>query len=156
MSNRNRNLRNDLDMELIKSIGGRPTKQEIVQFMRDQWSLYDRDFFGFRVEKGDIFSYHHTRVAACKEGPITIYNGSILSGYISHPFLHTIGDHDKDMFKDLTKILIEINEQRHFPTPTQTNRADEIFSTFEREHSGDTNNKGNPLIRECYTRRLIR
>ncbi len=100
--------------------------------------------------------YHHLRVPAKDKGPITIYNGALLCGKTAHAYLHTIADYNRDMFIDLTKILIEVNDQFYLPTTNQLIRYNEILESFEREYSGKTNKKGYPIIRETFTMRLRR
>ncbi len=151
-------LTNYLDRELQAMIRGgqkRPFKYELIAFMAMKWHLDNADFLGFELMEGETFSYHHTRVKKCEGGPITVYNGSVLARYSSHPFYHTVYDYDKDRGIALREILIEINDQVSPPTRNQLIRADEIFKSFEREYCGYRSVKNEPLIKECYTRRLI-
>lgn len=135
------------------------SKQEIVEYMVKRWYITNTDFLGFYKDtekSSDMLSYHHTKIAKCKGGEISISNGSILWRCTSHDYLHIIERYDKDLFKYLTKILIEVNDQKYLPNINQLSKINSALLGFEREYSGETNKKGNYIIKESFTRRLIK
>lgn len=135
------------------------TKKEIIAYMIERWGVNDTDFMGFYRDINNLsngLSYHHTKIARCKGGNVSVNNGSILWRATSHDYLHIIERIDKDLFKYLTKILIEVNDQRYLPTSRQLTRIDSGLIIFEKEHCSDFNGNNKPLIKEAYTRRLIK
>lgn len=131
------------------------TVKDITNQMIIMWGMTYTDWLGF-FKDDDMFSYHHLRIAKRKGGPVTIDNGAILCKSTGHPYLHIIECHDRDKFLYLTKILIEINDQRYMPTFDQLVKMDAVFTEFEREHSADINSNGGYLIRDSFERRLVR
>ncbi len=161
------NFYNALDLELRERKGREHISQaEVLKEIRRVWELKLYDQLGFiitrerfcniKTSKTNKFTYHHLRVPGLKGkgGPSTIHNGSALLMYTGHPFLHDIQNVDPELYEDLIKLLIEINEQFHHPTPKQLLRSNEIFCTFERSYSAAENSKGKPLIKPEYTLRL--
>lgn len=135
------------------------SKKEIVKRMIYYWNVIDTDFLGFykdELNRSDMLSYHHTRVAKCKGGEISFRNGSILWRCTSHDYLHIIQRIDRDLFNYLTNILIEVNDQGYLPNSNQLIRINSGLITFENEHCGETNGNNKSLIKESYTRRLVK
>jgi hypothetical protein len=130
--------------------------KEITNQMIEIWDMTNTDWMGYEKGKKDIFSYHHLRVAKRNGGPISIDNGAILCGESAHPYLHVVERYDRDMFLFITKILIQVNDQCFMPTYDQLLRIDAVLNIFEREHCSDANKKGYPLIRESFTKRLVK
>ena len=129
--------------------------REVTKQMIEIWGMTNTDWMGF-INEDDMFSYHHLRVAKRNGGPVTIHNGAVLCRLTGHPYLHIIEAHDRDKFLYLTKILIEVNDQRYMPTFDQLVRMDAVFTEFEREHLSDINGNGGYLIRDSFEKRLVR
>lgn len=130
------------------------------QIVRDMIALYKInelgfDFCGYSLQKGDIYTYHHNIIARRNGGPETISNGAILCGKSSHPYLHVIESKDLDRFNAITSELIDENVKGYLDQENLL-AIDDILNSFEREYSGTYTKKGKPLIKEEYTRRLIR
>lgn len=85
------------------------------------------DFMGYSLQRGDIYTFHHFLVANRENGPYSYWNGIILCGKTSHPYLHLI--------ENLRYI-------------------DDILTSFEREYCGKRGKKGKILIKEEYTKRV--
>lgn len=135
------------------------SKKGITKSMIYQWNIIDTDFMGFYKDvenSSDMLSYHHTRVAKCKGGEVSVHNGSILWRTTAHDYLHIIERIDKDLFKYLTLILIEVNDQGYLPNSNQLIRINSGLLSFEKEHCGETNGNNKLLIKESYTKRLIK
>ena len=130
------------------------------QIIRDMIVLYKInelgfDFCGYSLQKGDIYTYHHNIIARRNGGPETISNGAILCGKSSHPYLHVIEAKDIDRFNAITSELIDENIKGYLDQDNLL-AIDDILNGFEREYSGTRTKKGDPLIKEEYTRRLVR
>ena len=110
------------------------------------------DFMGYSLNKGDIYTFHHLIIPNREHGKMERWNGSILCGESSHPYLHLIEAKDYDMFCYITSEMIDMNIKGYLDTDN-IRRIHDILSQFEREHSGDRNKKGKLLIKEEYTRR---
>ena len=130
------------------------------QIIRDMIVLYKInelgfDFCGYSLQKGDIYTYHHNIIARRNGGPETISNGAILCGKSSHPYLHVIEAKDIDRFNAITSELIDENIKGYLDQDNLL-AIDDILNGFEREYCGTRTKKGYPLIKEEYTRRLVR
>lgn len=128
------------------------TKLMINEFKIEQLGY---DFMGYSLQKGDIYTFHHLIVPNRKGGPIARWNGSILCGKTSHPYLHIIEAKDYDMFGYITSEMIDMNIKGYLDRQNIRNIND-VLCQFEREHCGDRTKKGKILIKEEYTRRLMR
>lgn len=130
------------------------------QIVKDMIKIYKInelgfDFCGYSLQKGDIYTYHHNIIARRNGGPETINNGAILCGKSSHPYLHIIESKDIDRFSAITSELIDENIKGYLDQENLL-AIDDILNGFEREYSGTRTKKGYPLIKEEYTRRLVR
>ena len=67
------------------------------------------DFMGYSLEKGDIWTFHHLIIPNRNGGPYERWNGAILAGKTSHPYLHLIEIYDYDTFVYLTSEMIDMN-----------------------------------------------
>lgn len=113
----------------------------------------DYDFMGYSLQKGDIYTFHHLIVPNRKGGKYERWNGAILCGKTSHPYLHVIESKDYDMFCYLTSEMIDMNIKGYLDIGNLRNISD-LLKQFEREHSGDRTRKGKVLIKEEYTKRI--
>ena len=129
--------------------------KKITIHMINIWKMTNTDWFGYKICKDNLFSYHHIEKRE-NEGPTTINNGAILCAKTSHPYLHLIEDKDLELYIYLSNILKNINNQREMPNRQQLLAIDSILSQFEREWQGKTNKRGKQLIKEEYTRRFIK
>ena len=107
---------------------------------------------GYKLEKGDIFTFHHLIIPRRNGGPETIENGSILCGKTAHPYLHLIEAKDFEIFSYITSEMIDENIKGHLSIENIRNIHD-LLDQFEKEHCSDRSKKGHLLIKEEYTRR---
>ena len=110
------------------------------------------DFMGYSLQKGDIYTFHHLIIPNREGGAFTRWNGSILCGKSSHPYLHLIEAKDEDMFLYITSEMIDENIKGHLSL-YNIKRIHDVLDQFEREHCSDRTSKGRPLIKEIYTKR---
>ena len=131
--------------------------KEVTKLMIDEFKIKELgyDFMGFHLNKGDIYSFHHLIVPNRNGGPYARWNGAILNGETSHPYLHVIEAKDYDMFCYITSEMIDMNVKGYLDMQNIRNIND-VLCQFEREHCGDRTKKGKLLIKEEYTRRLLK
>lgn len=137
--------------------------REVTKIMIHDYALnkLKYDFMGYEFSKPSQLSFHHLIVPhrLCKakglgEGYL-IWNGAILRQNTSHEYLHTIENYDYDMFSAITSEMIDENIKGHLDMEN-IRYIDDILNQFELEYSGKHTKKGHPIIKEEYTRRLIR
>ncbi|MEI3530121.1 MAG: hypothetical protein V8Q75_03475 [Bacilli bacterium] len=119
------------------------------------------DFMGYSVKRKEGLSFHHLIIPHrdCKnlglgEGYL-YWNGAILNQNTSHDYLHMIESKDYDLFLSITSEIIDMNVKGYLDIEN-LKRISELLKMFEREHCGDRSKKGKLLIKEEYTRRMIK
>ena len=137
--------------------------REITKLMIKKYDLkkLGYDFLGYPFKKTSELSFHHLIVPHrhCKENGLgegyLWWNGVILRQNTSHEYLHIIESKDLDRFNAITSELIDENIKGYLDQENLL-AINDILNGFEREYSGTRTKKGYPLIKEEYTRRLIR
>lgn len=124
----------------------------VKHLMINEYHMTDRDWMGYELVTR--FDYHHI-IKKEDGGKITRQNGAILE-HVGHQYLHIIETKDYERYVFINMILKQINQQGHMPTQEQLIVINYVLDMFEREHCSDRNKKGEILIKEEYTRRLIR
>lgn len=126
----------------------------ITRFMIEQWNMKDIDWLGYKMTKSNPYTFHHIEK---KEhgGKAILSNGAIITKN-PHEYIHLIEIKDFEMYIYLNNILKEINNQGYMPIYRQYKAIDSILRQFEREHCSDRTKKGKLLIKEEYTKRLIK
>ena len=130
------------------------------QITKDMIRIYKikelgHDFAGYKLQKGDIYTYHHNIIAKRNGGPETIWNGAILCGKTIHPYLHLIEQYDPEIFYLITSEIIDENIKRKL-TLDSLRRIRTLLEYFEKEHCSTRTKKGNLIIKESYVRDRIR
>ena len=126
----------------------------ITRVMINVFNITDTDFMGYSVDKKTA-NYHHLLVPRRNGGVKTINNGAILNQDTSHKYIHVIEYKDYDIFYRITKEMIEENKKGKIDIDN-LRRINDLLIYFERFYSSSTNVNGEPLIKEQYTKRLIR
>ena len=126
----------------------------ITCVMINVFNISDTDFMGYSVDRASA-NYHHLIIPRRNGGVKTINNGAVLNKFTSHPYLHVIEYKDYDIFYLITREMIEENKARKID-PRNLARINDLLTVFERNYCGETNFLGEPLIKEEYTKRLIR
>ena len=111
------------------------------------------DFMSYSLQKGDIYTYHHYLVANRDGGPYEYWNGVILCGKTSHPYLHLIESKDEDRFYDITSEFLDMKNKGYLDKENLI-YIDDILTSFEREYCNKRSKKGKVLIKEEYTKRV--
>lgn len=124
--------------------------------MCNYWKILELgyDFAGFEIDKKDV-SYHHLIIPNRLGGPVTVQNGAILNGSTSHPYIHVIENYDPDMFAAISSEMIDENIKGYLDMENIL-RIYDIMDCFEREYAGKRTKKGKEIIKEEYTRRLLK
>lgn len=134
------------------------TKEMILYYKLKDIGL---DFAGYPFKDLDELCFHHTIIShkMCKELGLGEgywqWNGSILVQNTIHQYLHTIERYDYDRFLAIKSELIDENIKGYIDINNLLNIND-ILRGFEREYCGTRNRNNNLIIKEGYTRRLIR
>jgi hypothetical protein len=130
--------------------------KEVTKLMINEFKIKQLgyDFMGYTLQKNDIYTFHHLIIPNRNGGPYARWNGAILCGNTSHPYLHLIESVDYDMFAYISSEMIDINIKGYIDMENIRNIND-VLLQFEREHCGERNKKGRILIKEEYTRRLL-
>ena len=126
----------------------------ITKIMISVFNITDTDFMGYAVDKSTA-NFHHLIIPRRNNGTKAISNGAILNKDTSHPYLHIVEGKDYGMFYDITREMMKENKLGKLDIEC-FKRIDDILNCFEKEHSSETNFLGEPLIKEEYTKRLIK
>lgn len=128
--------------------------KEVTRLMINQYKIeqLNMDFMGYTLQKKDIYTFHHLIIPNRNGGPYAAWNGAILCGKSSHPYLHVIESRDYDRFAYITSEMIDINIKGYLDIENVRHIHD-VLESFEREYSGARTRKGKVLIKEDYLKR---
>lgn len=118
------------------------------------------DFMGYNIHNIEKLSFHHLVVPKrnCKAQGLGNgyykWNGAILVQETSHDYLHIIERIDRDMFLEITKIMIEQNKNEKLDIES-LKRIRAILLAFEHEHKYESSHKGKRLIKQQYIKDRI-
>lgn len=131
--------------------------KEITNLMIREFNInkIGYDFMGYSLKKGDIYTFHHLIIPARNGGKYERWNGAILCGNTSHPYLHLIESKDYDMFTDITSEMIDMNIKGYLDINNLKN-INELLKEFEDRHIEDRTRKGKILIKREYLDRVYR
>jgi hypothetical protein len=113
------------------------------------------DFMGYNIHNVEKLSFHHLIVPKrdCKAQGLGdgyyMWNGAILVQETSHDYLHIIERTDREMFLEITNLMIAQNKNERLDLES-LKRIREVLLMFEAEHINDTNGKGKKLIKRQY------
>lgn len=127
------------------------TRLMINEFKIDQLGY---DFMGYSINKQNA-SYHHLIMPRRLHGPMNRENGAILNGLTAHPYLHRIEAIDLEIFNLITSEMVDENIKGRIDIEN-LRKINDLLLFFEREHCGDITKNGKLLIKEEYTKRLIK
>lgn len=120
------------------------------------------DFMGYEFIRTNQLSFHHLIVPHkdCKalglmHNGVLPWNGAILVQDTAHEYLHIIGNYDYELFSRISDEMIEQNIKGCLDL-YNIKRIDDFLNYFEDEYGNTTNKKGYPIIKEQYTKRLLR
>lgn len=137
--------------------------RDITKLMILKYNLLELkyDFMGYEFDKEKELSFHHLivpkRVCIAQNIPELGYldwNCALLQND-AHNYVHIVERYDRDMFNAITLRMIDENIKGYLDT-NDIRYIDDVLQCFEREYSGARTKNGKPLIKEEYTRRLVR
>lgn len=137
--------------------------REITKIMIKKYTLMKLkyDFMGYPFQGSAQLSFHHLIVPRrlCKSQGLGDgyydWNGAILRQNTSHDYLHTIEHYDLDMFNAITSEMIDENLKGYLDFKN-LQAIDDILNQFEKEYCGTRTKNNHPLIKDSYTKRLIK
>ncbi len=112
------------------------------------------DFMGYEANKTNgALTYHHLILPNRILKEKNIDNGAII--YRSpHFYLHTIEVYDEEIFYIITSEMIDMVIKRKLDIDN-LKRINTVLEYFEKEYA-NKKNKGVPIVKEEYTRRLLK
>lgn len=128
--------------------------KKITQRMYESYKMKEVDWLGYEIHSLSSLDAHHI-IKKADGGLYREDNIAILNNH-DHRYLHIIESKDLELYAYLNIILKKINEQGKMSSINQLLAINSILEQFEREYSGTYNSKGEPLIKEEYTKRLIK
>lgn len=130
--------------------------KEVTKIMIKEYNIkkLGYDFMGYCLQKNDIYTFHHLIIPKRAGGKDEIWNGAVLCGNTSHPYLHIIESKDFDIFAYITSEMIDMNIKGHLDIDN-LRRINDALKQFEKEHINDRTRKGKILIKEDYKKRII-
>lgn len=118
------------------------------------------DFMGYKLQKDDTYSFHHLVLShkACNELEMENngyfkWNGAVLCGGTSHPYLHTIERYDSELFYLISCEMLDMNIKGHLDIRNLVNIHD-MLKDFEERFKGEKTKRGNLIIPDKYEKRL--
>ncbi len=138
--------------------------KEVTKLMINQFQIKKLgfDFMGYEFKKECHLSFHHLIIPKrfCRERHVenegyVMWNGAILKQDTAHNYLHTIEEHDLDMYFHINSEMIDENIKGYIDMEN-IRYIDDILCQFEREYYGKYDKKGNPIVRDAYLKRLVR
>lgn len=131
--------------------------KEVTKLMIKKYALMKLkyDFMGYSFQCSNQLSYHHLIIPRRLNGPMTLENGAILRRDTAHDYLHIIERYDLDMFSAITSEMVDENVKGYLDLEN-LKAIDDILNCFEREYCHLRTRKGKPLIKEEYTKRLLK
>lgn len=129
--------------------------KEITKLMVNQFKIKEigYDFMGYKLQQGDIYNFHHLIIPNRYGGPESVWNGAILCGGTSHPYLHLIERIDYDKFCYITSEMIDMNLQGRLCV-ANIRHIHDVLKQFEKEHTTDRTRKDKLLIKRQYLERV--
>ena len=91
------------------------------------------DFMGYETKENEILTFHHLLIPSCQKGPYEEWNGVILCGSSSHPYLHIIEGTDYDMFLSITSEMLDELIKGYLDRENLL-RIRDILNCFEKEY----------------------
>ena len=126
----------------------------VVEQLINEFKIYELgyDFMGYSLQKGDIYTYHHTIIPAKKDGDRSRENGTILCGKSSHTYLHIIEGYEYEFFKLITFEMLDMKIKGYLAI-SNLKQINSILQEFENKYNKALTHKGRPLIRSIYRER---
>ena len=130
--------------------------KEITKLMIREFNIKQLgyDFMGYKMQKGDIYTYHHLVIPKRNGGKETRGNGAILFS-TPHEYLHVIENKDEKYFYYLSSEMLDMNIKGYLDIQNLLS-INAILEEFEHKYKYDKTSKGKKLIKEEYLRRAFK
>ena len=130
--------------------------KQVTKLMIQDYKIQELgcDFMGFHLNQNDRATFHHLIIPNREGGPYARWNGAILNGETSHPYLHLIEAVDYEKFCYITSEMVDINI-KGFLDPINLRHINIILCQFETEHGLDRGKGGKYLIKSEYKKRIL-
>ena len=119
------------------------------------------DFMGYEFDEITDLSFHHLLIPRALspskgyEHGYFEHNGVILSKYTSHEYLHIVELYDLDRFYAITSEMLD-EKIKGYISMQNIKAIDDILSGFEKDFSAETFANGHKVIKDVYTKRLVK
>lgn len=113
------------------------------------------DFMGYTFNRYEELSFHHLIIPKkdCKEAGIgdgyLQWNGAILKQETSHDYLHMIERMERELFEDITKVMIDENVKGKIDKENLI-KIRKLLLEFESIYSKNVNKQGKQLIKRKF------
>ena len=130
--------------------------KQVTKLMINEFKIkqLNYDFMGYRLQKGDIYTFHHLIIPRRNGGKMVRENGAILCGNTSHSYLHLIEAKDYDIYKYITIEMLDMNLKGYLDLKNIIN-INRLLLYFEKEYGEVRGSKGKLLIKETYRERIL-
>lgn len=134
----------------------------VTNLMINEFKLRElgMDMMGYKVVRDNEYTFHHLIVPHrdCKRKKIESdgyvrWNGAILSGKSSHPYLHLVEQYKRAYFEDITHQLININ-QKGYVDVEDLKLIHSILYEFEILYDYEVSHRGKLIIKPEYRSRI--
>lgn len=125
---------------------------KVKDLMINTYCVNGIDFMGYKLQKGEKFTYHHI-VKREHGGGKNLKNGAILTKQ-AHRYLHIVECKDYGTYLAINKVLKLINESKEPPREEYLALIDKLLTDFETSFKSSKNAKNEPIVKEKYKRRV--
>lgn len=117
-----------------------------------EYGIKKVDFMGYKKANNDIFTFHHLIVPARYGGVYKEWNGAVLCGNTSHPYIHVIENIDPELFVYITNLILDEKYLGRLDLDT-LRKIDDVLKSFEKEHDTDRYKNKKLVIKPEYRER---
>ena len=107
-------------------------KLTIIDFMKEIYNTYNKDWMGFKITEENPLTYHHI-IKEEDGGNKTIDNGALLTKF-SHSYLHMIELYDKSIYISINNVLKKINNNKIEPSKKNYYEIINLLESFEKKY----------------------
>ena len=125
---------------------------KVKDLMINTYCVNGIDFMGYKLQKGENFTYHHI-VKREHGGGKNLKNGAILTKQ-AHKYLHIVEYKEHDIYIAINSLFKIINRSKKPPTKEMYMLINELLEMFEEKHMNDLTAKKRELIQKSFLNRV--
>lgn len=125
---------------------------KVKDLMINTYCVNGIDFMGYKLQKGENFTYHHI-VKKEHGGGKNERNGAILTKQ-AHKYLHIVEYKERDIYIAINSLFKIINRSKKPPTKEMYMLINELLEMFEEKHMNDLTAKKRKLIQKSFLNRV--